>query len=499
LVFCENAIERDIAVIDIGSNSVRMVHFRLEGRAIWPVFNEKVMAGLGLGVSTTGRLHPDGVSTALRALKRFARLLQAKNVSEIFVVATAAVRNADDGVAFAARVLDHCGLTIRVLTGEDEGALSALGLVSGIPDARGVVGDLGGSSLELARVADGQCGAAETFELGPQIAIPDGRFDEKQAVRMIDAALSKSAALRDASGRFYAIGGAWRALAQLAFARGEHPLRVVHQFELGRNEALQLAELATGQSPASLVGIRGISSRRAATLPWAALLMRQILRLRPFGGVVFSAFGLREGVLMDSVAASIRSADPLVAGAEALARPVAPSPGFGRALAEWISPAMSELETAFSDHRDRVLRETAARLIDMGARMHPDHRVELMRDTALYAPFAGITHAERVFLAAVLHHRYGGRRKALADWPACRLLDDHQHDSAQILGLILRLAAKLSGRSGDLLQRFKLSVTDETIRLDVEAAVRDLYVERSVSLMGKLADVMKRQPDIRYQ
>jgi exopolyphosphatase/guanosine-5'-triphosphate,3'-diphosphate pyrophosphatase len=499
LVFSENAIERDIAVIDIGSNSVRLVHFRLEGRAIWPVFNEKVMAGLGRGVAITGHLNPEGVKTALRALKRFARLLQAKGVSEIFVVATAAVRNADDGAAFAARVLAHCGLTIRVLTGEDEGALSALGLVSGIPDARGLVGDLGGSSLELASVADGQCSAAETFELGPQIATPDGRFDDASATRLIDETLAMSVVSKDVSGRFYAIGGAWRALAQLAFARGEHPLRVVHQFELGRRDALQLAELAVGLSPVSLAGIQGISSRRAATIPWAALLLRQLLRLRPFTGVVFSAYGLREGVLMDSVAPSIRSADPLVAGAEALARPVAPSPGFGRELADWISPALSELEMAFSDHRDRVLRETAARLIDMGARMHPDHRVELMRDTTLYAPFAGITHAERVFLAAVLHHRYGGRRKALADWPACRLLGEHQHDAAQILGLTLRLAAKLSGRSGDLLQRFRLSVTPETVRLDVEAEVRDLYVERSVSLMGKLADVMKREPDVRYQ
>lgn len=496
--FAENAVERDIAVIDVGSNTVRLVHFRLEGRAVWPVFNEKVMAGLGRGLRQRGTLHPENTDIALRALKRFERLLDAKGVSERYAVATAAVRNAADGPEFVARVAAETRFKLRVLSGAEEGSLSALGLVTGIPGAHGMMGDLGGSSLELTPIDDGVPGDGQTFALGPQEAIPPGKWDADAVGAIIDERLREDGVLRGQGGAFYAIGGAWRSVAQLAFARSDYPLRVAHQFRIDAKGVRELTRLASRLSTASLAGIPGISNRRAPTIPYAALLLSRIVEMGKFSHVVFSAYGLREGVLMQGLPAAVQAIDPLIAGAEALARPVAPTPDFGRSLAGWIAPAMAEVATVFTPRRDRVLQEAAARLADLGARRHPDHRLELTRDSVLYAPFAGIDHAERAFLAAVMHHRYGGKRGALGDLPVFHLIDEAQHDVAQMLGCTLRLGAKLSGRSASLLDRFTLRVEPGLVCLDIDESVHDLYIERAVSLLGTLAAAIGRKSEVRY-
>lgn len=494
----EHPAVRDIAVIDVGSNSVRLVHFRLEGRALWPIFNEKVMAGLGRGVRETHRLNPEGVEIALRALKRFQRLLDAKGVAERHVVATAAVRNAEDGPDFVARVAELTGFEIRTLSGEDEAELSAAGVIAGIPDADGVMGDLGGSSLELTPVHGGSPGPGTTLALGPQEVFDGDTWDRDAVSATIDERLVGGGVLDGQGGTFYAVGGAWRTLAQLAFARFDHPLNVVHQFELDTAETEELVRLAIRLSPASLRGTPGISSRRVTTLPYAAQLLRRIMKLGAFSSLVFSAYGLREGVLAAGLPDAVLALDPLIAGTDAMARPGAPTPGFGQALAAWIDPALQQVENAFSAERDRVLHEAAARLTDLGARLHPDHRADLARDSVLYSPLAGITHPERAFLAAAIHFRYAGKRAELDLHPEFKLLDHAQLDIAQMLGQTLRLGAKLSGRSPRLLGRFTLRVTQHEVRLDVAESVRDLYVERSVALLGDLAGAIGREGVVRY-
>ena len=488
----ENAVTRDAAVIDVGSNSVRMVHFRLEGRALWPVFNEKVMAGLGEGVRKTGRLNPDGVEIALAALKRFSILLDAKGVHDRRAVATAAVRDAEDGPAFAERVLMETDFELKTLSGAEEGRLSCVGLAAGIPGAHGVVGDLGGSSLELAPVIHGAPRPALSVGLGPQAAWR-GESDRKTIKKRIENRLDEVDWLRGHGGDFYAIGGAWRALAYLSMAERGDPLHVVHQYTLQRPEADRILRLAERLSPASLTGVAGISSRRAPVMPYAAYLMRRVLKRGRFDRLVFSAYGLREGVLMDGAPDAIMEADPLIAGAEALARPGASSPSFGRALADWIEPALAQIEPVFPARRHRILQAAASRLADLGARLHPDHRADLVRDLLLYAPFAGINHRERVFLAAALHYRYGGKRSVLDGLAAMGLLGEDGHAAAEALGLALRLGATLSGRSENLLAHFRLEADAATIRLTPDETGRELVFYKAENLLGALASATGRK------
>jgi len=482
----ENAVDRDLAVIDIGSNTVRLVHFRLEGRAMWPIFNEKVTAGLGRGTGETGLLHPEGVETAMRALKRYASLLDAKHVRERYAVATAAVRNATNGREFCTRVKAEAGFDVRILSGGEEAAISALGVVAGVPRAEGLAGDLGGSSLELTPLADGGAGEGETHALGP-LSIPDALFGDTEGLkRHINETLNASKAIHAPGSTFYAVGGAWRALAQLSIVASE----------LSRAEAETVADLAARSSTASLSGIDGIASRRAEHLPYAGLLLHRIMELSGCERVVFSAYGLREGVIFEQMPPDLQAVDPLLAGAEALARPASPSPSFGRALARWVEPVFAASGEVFGG-RGPWLRAAACRLADLGSRLHPDHKAELASQLVLYAPFAGLTHPERAFLALAIHHRYAGRRTPPDMSVFDRLLNEKQRERAFAIGLALRLGAALSGRSEPVLARFALARENGSLVLDVPEGERELMVERAQSRFESLAQALDLKAETR--
>lgn len=493
----ENAIERDIAVIDVGSNSVRLVHFRLEGRALWPVFNEKTSAELGKGVGETGRLNPDGVEAALRTLRRFSILLDAKGVTERIVFATAAVRDAEDGPEFVKRAKAEAGVKIKPLSGKQEARMSALGVVAGIPNATGAAADLGGSSLEIIPVALARPGKGVTLRLGPLAAPPDLMSDQKAARAWIDERLKEAGpVLKECGDTLYAVGGAWRALAQLAIAEADYPLRVIHQFQLSRGAAKQIANFAARLSPASLAGTPGVSMRRAEMLPYAGLLLKRLMKKGRFNRVVFSAFGLREGAVFDRLPEIIQAEDPLLAGAEAVARPAAPSPSFGRAIAAWLEPVFATRDHYFGN-RSPLIRASAARLCDVGARHHPDHRAALGRELALFAPFAGVAHAERAYMGLVLHHRYDGKRTPADSRVFHHLLDEETRQMAMSFGLGLRFAAALSGRSEALLSRFSLSVEDGKLILSAPAEDTDLVVERARYRFEQMASSLDLQPELR--
>lgn len=493
----ENAVERDLAVIDIGSNSVRLVHFRLEGRALWPVFNEKTSAGLGRELRETRHLHPDGVEQAMRTLRRFSNLLEAKGVTERTVFATAAVREADDGKAFLKRLKKETGFKVKILSGEEEARLAALGVIAGAPNAMGAAADLGGSSLELIPVARGKPGEGITLRLGPLSAPDDIMSDRNAAKKWIDERLEEARpVLKNCGDTLYAVGGSWRALAHLAIAEANYPLRVIHQFQLSRQAAKQIADFAARVSAASLAGTPGISARRAAQLPYAGLLLKRLMKHGKFHRVAFSAFGVREGAVFDRIPEALRSVDPLLAGAEAVARPAAPNPGFGRAMATWLEPIFTERDAAFGN-RSALVRAASARLCDVSARHHPDHRAALAQELALFAPFAGVAHAERAYMGLALWHRYDGKRLPADARVFFHLLDEDTRQMSMAYGLGLRFGAALSGRSEALLSRFRLSVEDGQLLLSAPEADVELVVERALVRFEQLADALDLTPVIK--
>ena len=469
---------RDAAVIDIGSNSVRLVVYRLEGRAIWTVFNEKVLAGLGRDLAKTGRLAPEGVVQTLQALKRFRAVLEAVNPAETFVVATAAAREAEDGPDFITRVREETGFNVRVLSGEEEAHYAAVGVLAGAPDATGVVGDLGGASLELVHLSETGAGRGVTLPLGPfSLAGPGGTangFDAERVRRLVHDRLATVAA-DFRTDTFHAVGGAWRNLALLHMRLSGYPLHVVHQYKISAGEALDAARLVAHQSKSSLERIEGMSKKRSETLPYAAIVLEALIEQLHLKRIEISAYGVREGLLFEAMPPRVRGLDPLIEGCWALGHRQGVADDLGQALDAWIAPAFSQLPALFED-RDAVLISAACRLADMGVRLHPDHRADLVFEQVLRAPIAGQGHAERCFLAAAAHARHATNFHPPELQTLERLLSPAQLKRARALGATIRLACDLSGRSPSLLAHSQLSLDKQHLILAAEPGFANLLL-----------------------
>lgn len=480
---------QDVAAIDIGSNSVRLVLYRLEGRAVWTVFNEKVLAGLGRDMTLTGRLSEDGAAQALTALKRFAAVIDGVRPARTFVAATAAVRDAADGQAFCDRVAAETGLNIRILSGEEEAKYAALGVLAGIPDADGVAADLGGASLELTRVRAGDVGRGITLPLGPfSLADPAG-FDIGRLKAVIEQRLKPAGGY--AHDTLYAVGGAWRTLAQVHMRHIRYPLHIVHQYVLDAEEARDIARLLARSSRSSLEAWPGVSRKRAETLPYAALVLEGLIDTLGLKRIITSAWGVREGLLFETLEPDLANDDPLLAGCTALGARQGISPSLPSALKGWIQPILEALPAAFSNERDALLADAACRLADLGARLHPDHRVELAFDQVLRAPVPGQTHAERAFLASTVSARYAGPVATPEPTTVERLLSPEQRQTARALGLAIRLACDLSGRSPQLLVNARAAVRDGTLILSAADGYAPVLLGEQTRRRGKaLAEAM---------
>src|SRR5271169_960904 len=232
-----------VAVIDIGSNSVRLVVYEQMARSLVTIFNEKALCGLGREVQSTGLLAPDAVDKALTSLRRFRALCGVMKVGRVHAIATAACRDASNGADFIAKAERICGVRIEILSGAREAKLSALGVVSGVHSPDGIVGDLGGGSLELIDVRGSRVRSGVTLPLG-SLALQDSSHKSlERAERIVRTELSEVAQLKAGRGRtFYAVGGTWRALARIHIIQSDYPLRVMHGYSIPAADALDFAQ-----------------------------------------------------------------------------------------------------------------------------------------------------------------------------------------------------------------------------------------------------------------
>jgi exopolyphosphatase / guanosine-5'-triphosphate,3'-diphosphate pyrophosphatase len=471
-----------VAVIDIGSNSLRLVVYDAPRRAARTLLNEKVMCGLGRGLEKTDRLNADGVALAKANLQRFIALARAAGASRIDVLATAAVRDAEDGAEFVNDIEKRFSIRVRVLPGAEEGRLSALGVLAGIPDASGVVGDLGGGSVELAAIGNSRVGTVSTLPIGP-LRLMEEADNEKTVKDIIDRQLESAGWLgRLDEPRFYAVGGAWRAIARIHMEQHNYPLHIIQGYTLSRGEAQNFLEIMARQSRKSLEKISTISRKRLEVVPLAARILSRILRRIGALELVFSAAGLREGHLYSLMGAEQQRADPLLAACTEEARA---NPRFGEdaeALVDWTSSLFPKEPPA----RLR-LRRAAALLGDIAWYHHPDYRADLAMRHVLYMPVGGLDHPERVFLGAAMAVRYGGAA-TIESLAPLRLLDEERCEAARVIGLALRLAYTLTGGVPGLLQGSSLRLTDAKLTLNLmpdNALLLGEAVQRRLDALGR--------------
>ncbi len=481
---------RQAAVIDVGSNSIRLVIYRLDGRAIWTVYNEKALAGLGRDLPSTGRLSPNGVEVALVAIRRFRALLDGWRAEDVTAAATAAVRDAADGPAFLRRVREETGLAVRVLTGEEEAHYAALGVIAGQPDAEGVVGDLGGSSLELIRLTGSVPDKGATLPLGPFALGAPRLLDGDRTRRLIENALAPHAG-RFATRHFHAVGGAWRNLALFQMELVDYPLHVAHQYEMSRADALSVSRLVARQSRASLERMQGLSKKRIETLPYSAVVLEALIETLGVERVTISAFGVREGLLLEGMPPEVRKRDPLIEGCEALTAARGIASDLGGALEAWLTPAFEKLSPVF-EGRDLVLLAAASRLADLGARLHPDHRADLAFEQVLRAPIAGMSHPERAFLASIAFARHTSTPTLPEAETVAKVIGSDRRQRARALGSAIRLGCDLSGRNPRLLEKSSLTIQGDRLALSATPGWEDMLLgEQTARRAQTLASALK--------
>jgi exopolyphosphatase/guanosine-5'-triphosphate,3'-diphosphate pyrophosphatase len=443
-----------IAVVDVGSNSLRLVVFERLGTSLLPLLNEKVMCALGRGIARTGRLNPDGVELAFANLQRFVALARALSVDHLAIIATAAVREASDGQAFAAAAERQCGVPVRIIDGSEEARLSAAGVLAGIREVDGVVGDLGGGSVELVRVdstAKAPIGAGVSLPLGP-LRLADLDDNRKAVTETIERAIAGVPGLRDAAGKtLYLVGGAWRAIARLHMEQTHYPLHIIHEYTIPRRPAEGFLNMMAGQSRRSLERIASISRRRLDVVPIAAAILRQLIAAGRPERIVFSAFGLREGYAEGLLPADPR-VGPLVAACMGIAGNMSRGGSDGDRLQRWTAPIFPDLDEDW-----RRLHRAACWLSDFAWTEHPDYRAEHAFTRGLRMPVAQIGHHERVFIATALHTRYGGAMDDPIKAATRPLLSDGAAGEARRLGLALRLAYTLCGGAVELLDQVGLA------------------------------------------
>ncbi len=449
--------EGSVAVVDIGSNSIRLVVYDRQHRAAVTLFNEKVLCGLGRGIAKTNRLNPEGVKLARENLVRFTRLAKAMGVARIDLLATAAVREAEDGAAFKDEIEALTGRSIRVLNGLEEGRLSALGVIAGFPGADGLMGDLGGGSLELVEVSGGQPGHSVTLPLGPFKLMETCGTNGDEIAREVDKRLGEVEWLADAegAGTFFAVGGAWRNLARIDIEQRRYPLHVVHGYAMSRAEVQKMAAVMGRQSKRSLARIKGITKARLEILPVAAIVLSRVVDRLRGAEVRFSAFGLREGHAFDMLPVDEQALDPLLITCAEIAQRDARFDHMGDPLMTWTDPLFPE-ESAEA----RRLRQASCLLSDIAWREHPDYRPDQALYRILHFPFIGLSHAGRAFLGLAAYSRYGGRVDSPAFKPYRDLLSAQERRDARVLGLAQRLAYQLSGATREILAQCALRIDD---------------------------------------
>jgi exopolyphosphatase/guanosine-5'-triphosphate,3'-diphosphate pyrophosphatase len=474
-----------VGVIDVGSNSVRLVVFDGAARSPAYFYNEKVMAALGAGLRETGRLSPEGRKRAVSALRRFAAIAKAMKVAPLTTVATAAVREAEDGPEFQREAEAETGLKFRVIDGEEEARLSAQGVLLGWPEAEGIICDIGGSSMELAEVGGGKVGRRLSTSLGPfrLQGIEGGKKGLKKHIREVLGQAVKK--LDGKSRRLYLVGGSWRAIARIDMERRAYPLTVLHEYRMTPEQLRLTVGFIEATDIEMLRARTGIGAERMALVPIAAQVLRELVAVLKPSEICISSYGIREGLLYEQMPKRLRDRDPLIEACRWAEANAARIPGFGKKLYGFLLPLFPDLTPT----RKRIVK-AACLLHDVSWRAHPDYRHEVCFDNATRANLGGLNHEERIFLGLALLHRYKNSRAGTRFEPLFQLLSEEALQQAEVLGKAMRFGAMFSAETLKEMGSLKYAPKRNRLELLLHPDAEPLYGEVAAARFQSLAKAL---------
>ncbi|TIW19086.1 MAG: exopolyphosphatase [Mesorhizobium sp.] len=485
---------RPLSIIDIGSNSIRLVVYEGLARSPSLLFNEKMLAGLGRGIVSTGKLDPEAVTRSMEEFRRFRALSDQAGAEHMYVLATAAAREAINGPDFIHRAEDVLKTEIRVLTGRQEAYYSALGVISGFHPANGIAGDLGGGSLELIDINREAIGDGITLPLGGLRLQDMAKNSLVQAQKIARQELARAKLLKGGQGRvFYAVGGTWRNLARLHMEMTNYPLGIMHHYEISADSAQTfLRQVAKGEVE-KVRGIEGVSKNRRSLLPYGAVVLQEIMSAMQPSKIIVSAQGVREGFLYSLLDPEEQKADPLISAAEELALLRSRSVHHAHDLVEWTGKAFKAFGIDETEDETRY-RHAACLLADIGWRAHPEYRGRQSLNIIAHASFIGVDHPGRAYLALANAYRHDGifndgiapEIKALAP---PRLLE-----RARVLAAMMRVVYLLTAAMPGVMPRLKWeSRGNGALALVLPASLSDLYGERPAGRLAQLARITNRR------
>ncbi len=487
-------IQNPLAVIDIGSNSIRLVIYGSSIRAPIPIHNESYICAIGRDLEVTGKLHIKGVQKALSVLKRFKGILQSMKYDGLYVLGTAALRDAKDADDFVSRVFEETGFTVRVLSGKQEAERSAYGVICGIPDADGLVADLGGGSLELIDIRKGIIGHNSTFPIGTLRLAHSSRGNIKNAKQIINNYIKQSNWTNLAKGRpLYAVGGSWRALARVCISQMNYPLQVLDNFILSSNESKELFDFISTLSPQSLQSIKGVPKNRAEYLPISALILNCLLDTSKADRLIFSIYGMREGQFYKSLPKVLKKEDPLISASKEICRSINRDILSGEEVFDWLSPIINDKDNGFMK-----LRKSASILRDICWMEHTDYRPEQAFLRVLRLPFMGIQHQDRATLALTLFYRYGEEQTEVVK-QSCIMLNQKRLRWARTIGYALRLSYALTAGNTGLISKTKIRINNQKLILTLpknEPIFYSGFYEKRLNILaqnlGLISEVITR-------
>ncbi|MCA8880185.1 MAG: Ppx/GppA family phosphatase [Rhodobacteraceae bacterium] len=480
-----------VGVVDVGSNSVRLVIFDGAARSPAYFYNEKVMCALGEGMSETGRLNPTGKRRALDALRRFQTLAAGMEIGPLTAVATAAVREAADGPAFREEIARETGLHLYVIDGAEEARLSAQGVLLGWPRAQGLVCDIGGSSMEMATVADGEIGPRATSALGP-LKLRDMNGGKKALRAHIDAEIARlKGDLGETPERLFLVGGSWRAIARLDMTRRDYPLKVLHEYQMRPADLRKTLKWIESADPEAIRLASGVSPQRMGLVPLAVEVLEGVMRVIRPREVFISSYGLREGLLYEQMPQALRERDPLIEACRFAETKDARVPGFGSVLYRFIRPLYSRA----AESRLRLVR-AACHLHDVSWRSHPDYRAEVCFDYATRGNFGGLSHGDRVFLALALLHRYKNSRADPRVERLVGLIEPEDVRQAEILGKAMRFGAMFTTQKSEEMGTLRWHPQKKKLFLAVGPRAKALLGEVAEARFGALGRALGAETGI---
>jgi exopolyphosphatase/guanosine-5'-triphosphate,3'-diphosphate pyrophosphatase len=484
---------RPISVIDIGSNSIRLVVYEGIARAPTVLFNEKMLAGLGRGIVSTGRLDPEAVKRAVEEFRRFRALSEQAGAETLHVIATAAAREAENGMDFIHRAEDILGTEIQVLSGREEAYYSALGVISAFHPADGIAGDLGGGSLELIDVKGEAIGDGITLPLGGLRLQDMSKNSPSAAGRIVREEIARAGLLAKGGGRtFYCVGGTWRNLARLHMNVTNYPLAVMHHYEMAPQAIGDFLKRIARNDMDKMKGIDRIAKSRRALLPYGAIVLQEILRVMQPRNIVVSALGVREGYLYSLLSPSEQRVDPLISASEEMAVLRARSVIHARELAEWTGEAFAAFGIEETED-DARYRRAACLLADTGWRAHPEYRGAQSLNIIAHGSFIGVDHPGRAFLALTNLYRHEGIYEDAAAPEIKVLAGPHYLERARLLGALLRVVYLFTASMPGIMPKLKWARRENGgLALVVPSTHADLIGERPAGRLAQLSKLLGR-------